>query len=167
MQRRSRFALRGARPLCSLVWKAETMNHLLSGVALAAVLAIAAPVWAQAPTRPSPPVTPPSAASSTTAPQRPIAATPAAPSAQAPATAQKATTAPAAKSTSMEPVKPRRHAQRMHATPSHQMHAHYTRHWHRYGGGASSDHMANRLNAQELGRIGGYGGGAPPHDSPN
>ena len=144
------------------------MNHLLSGVALAAVLAIAAPVWAQTPTSPSTPITPPSAASSTTAPQRPIAATPAAPSAQAPATAQKATTAPAATaSTSMEPAKPRRHAQRMHATPSHRMHAQNTRHWHRYGWGASSDHMANRLNAQELGRIGGYGGGAPPHDSPN
>jgi hypothetical protein len=143
------------------------MNHLLSGVALAAVLAITAPVWAQAPTSPSTPNTPPSA-SSTTAPQRPIAATPAAPSAQAPATAQKATTAPAATaSTSMEPAKPRRHAQRMHATPSHRMHAQYTRHWHRYGWGASSDHMANRLNAEELGRIGGYGGGAPPHDSPN
>jgi hypothetical protein len=148
------------------------MNHLLSGVALAAVLAIAAPVWAQAPTSPSTPNTPPSASSSTArsaqapaAPQKPIAATPAAPSAQAPATAQKATTAPA--STSMEPAKPRRHAQRMHATPSHRMHAQYTRHWHRYGWGASSDHMANRLNAEELGRIGGYGGGAPPHDSPN
>jgi hypothetical protein len=151
------------------------MNHLLSGVALAAVLAIAAPVWAQAPTSPSTPNTPPSASSSTArsaqapaAPQKPIAATPAAPSAQAPATAQKATTAPAATaSTSMEPAKPRRHAQRMHATPSHRMHAQYTRHWHRYGWGASSDHMANRLNAEELGRIGGYGGGAPPHDSPN
>jgi hypothetical protein len=151
------------------------MNHLLSGVALAAVLAIAAPVWAQAPTSPSTPNTPPSASSSTArsaqapaAPQKPIAATPAAPSAQAPATAQKATTAPAATaSTSMEPTKPRRHAQRMHATPSHRMHAQYTRHWHRYGWGASSDHMANRLNAEELGRIGGYGGGAPPHDSPN
>jgi hypothetical protein len=152
------------------------MNHLLSGVALAAVLAIAAPVWAQAPTIPSTPSTPPSATSSTTAPsaqapaapQRPIAATPAAPSAQAPATAQKTTTAPAASaSTSMEPAKPRRHAQRMHATPSHRMHAHYTHRWHRYGWGASSDHMANRLNAQELGRIGGYGGGTPPHDSPN
>jgi hypothetical protein len=48
------------------------------------------------------------------------------------------------------------------------MHARYMHRWHRYGWRASSDHMANRLNAQELGRIGGYGGGAfPPHDSPN
>jgi hypothetical protein len=159
------------------------MNHLLSGVALAAVLAITAPVWAQAPTSPSTPNTPPSAASSTTtststttpsaqapaAPQRPIAATPAAPSAQAPMAAQKATPAPAAKASAMEPAKPRRHAQRIHATPRHQMHAHNVRHWHRthYGWGTSSDHMARQLNAQELGRIGGYGGGNPPHDSPN
>jgi hypothetical protein len=154
------------------------MNHLLSGVALAAVLAISAPVWAQAPTSPSTPNTPPSAASSTTAPsaqapaapQRPIAATPAAPSAQAPTTAQKATTAPAANaSASTEAAKPRRHAQRMHATPRQRMHAHNVRHWHRthYGWGTSSDHMARQLNAQELGRIGGYGGGNPPKDSPN
>jgi len=158
------------------------MNHLLSGVALAAVLAISAPVWAQAPTSPSTPSTPPSAASSTTtstttpsaqapaAPQRPIASTPAAPSAQAPVAAQKTTTAPAAKaSTSTEAAKPQRHAQRMHATPRHRMHAHYVRNWHRpyHRWGASSDHMARQLNAQELGRIGGYGGGYPPKDSPN
>jgi len=155
------------------------MNHLLSGVALAAVLAISAPVWAQAPTSPSTPNTPPSAASSTTtsttapsaqapaAPQRPIAATSAAPSAQAPTTAQKATTAPASASTAA--AKPQRHAQRMHATPRHRMQAHYVRNWHRpyHRWGTSSDHMARQLNAQELGRIGGYGGSNPPKDSPN
>ena len=41
----------------------EPMNHLLSGTALAAALAIAAPVWAQTPTTPNPAGTP-----STTAP---------------------------------------------------------------------------------------------------
>src|SRR5437762_10751465 len=41
----------------------EAMNHLLSGTALAAALAIAAPVWAQTPTTPNPAGTP-----STTAP---------------------------------------------------------------------------------------------------
>ena len=153
------------------------MKHLLSGVALAAVLAIAAPVWAQAPTTPSTPNAPPNAASSTTAPsaqapaapQRPTAATPAAPSAQAPTAAQKATTAPAKASTSTAAAKPQRHAQRMHATPRHRMHAHYVRNWHRpyHRWGTSSDHMARQLNAQELGRIGGYGGGNPPKDSPN
>jgi hypothetical protein len=133
------------------------MKHLLSGVALAAVLAIAAPVWAQSSTTSSTPSAPPSAAAPSTT----------APSAQAPAASERATAAtPANPSTAT--ARPRRHAQRMHASPPHRLHARYGRHWHRYGWGASSDHMANRLNAQELGRIGGYGGGAfPAHDSPN
>ena len=117
------------------------MKHLLSGVALAAVLAIAAPVWAQSPMSPSTPTAPPSAAPND-------AATPA-----------------------MEPARPRRHAQRTHAQPRSRTHTRSTHRGRRpyYGWGRPGDHVANQLNAQELGRVGGgwSGGAFPPHDSPN
>ena len=45
------------------------MKHLLSGVAVAAALVIAAPAWAQAPT------TPPAGASTASAPMAPMAST--------------------------------------------------------------------------------------------
>jgi hypothetical protein len=54
------------------------MKHLLNGVAIAAALAIAAPVWAQAPMKPASPAAPKAA----TAPAAPAAAAaPAAPAA--------------------------------------------------------------------------------------
>jgi hypothetical protein len=46
------------------------MKHLLNGVAIAAALAIAAPVWAQAPTAPS---SPPKAPAAAAAPMAPMA----------------------------------------------------------------------------------------------
>src|SRR5438093_13737766 len=62
------------------------MKHLLNGVAIAAALAIAAPVWAQAPMTPS-----------SSSPPKPAAAAPAAPAA-APA-------APAAKQAHKRPMR--------------------------------------------------------------
>lgn len=53
------------------------MKHLLNGVAIAAALAIAAPVWAQAPKPASPAAPKPAAA----APMAPMAGAPAAPAA--------------------------------------------------------------------------------------
>jgi hypothetical protein len=51
------------------------MKHLLNGVAIAAALAIAAPVWAQAPMKPASPAAPKAAAAA------PAAGAPAAPAA--------------------------------------------------------------------------------------
>ena len=56
------------------------MKHLLNGVAIAAALAIAAPVWAQAPASPSsPPKAPPAAAAPAGAKMAPMAGAPMAP----------------------------------------------------------------------------------------
>jgi hypothetical protein len=57
------------------------MKHLLNGVAIAAALAIAAPVWAQAPTAPSSAPKPPAA---TAAPAMPMAGAKMAPMAAMP-----------------------------------------------------------------------------------
>ena len=95
------------------------MNHLLNGTALAAALAIAAPVWAQttAPTIPSSPPSP-------------------APAAAAPAS-------PKATSTRHKRMDVHRHAYH---------HAHGYHAQHRVS--ISRGDIANRLNAQELGRVG-------------
>ena len=140
------------------------MNHLLSGTAFAAALAIAAPVWAQTPTTPNPagaPSTmsqPAPSTSQTTAPRaQPAPTQPRAPSATAPApnsTTENAT----------EPM-PKRHA--MHQA-RHGRHAVHTRSTHRMrhaplasrGSRAPNDNIANQLNSQELGRV--SGSSAPP-----
>lgn len=135
------------------------MMRLLSGVALAAL--IAAPVWAQTPT-------------STPTPNAQ------APSAQAPATTQnmpakagKSATATSRKKAAA--MAPRKHRAMGHAmrTPRHRMryagamhrtwwHAHRYGWYHGWGPAhAPTDFMAQRLNRQELGQI--YsGGGMPP-----
>ena len=131
------------------------MNHLLSGTAFAAALAIAAPLWAQTPTTPNPAGAP---SPSQTAPYaQPAPTQPRAPSATAPApssTTENAT----------EPV-PKRHA--MHR--GHQgRYAAHTRSTHRMrhaplasrGSRAPDDNIANQLNSQELGRV--SGSSAPP-----
>jgi cytoskeletal protein RodZ len=143
------------------------MKHLLSGTALAAALAIAAPVWAQTPTTPNPAGTPsttapapytqsapsttmqtaPSATSQTAAPSAQQApAQPTSPSASAPASSS--TTAAAT-----EP-KAKRHVVR-HA--SHMRSMHRVRHapLARRGSRAPSDNIAAQLNRQELGRLSG------------
>jgi uncharacterized protein involved in copper resistance len=115
------------------------MKHLLTGVAMAAALAIAAPVWAQ-----NAPATPGgnNPTSGTAGPFAPKAApAPAAPAAAAPAPA-----------TPMA-AKPMHHKSMRHAT-------HATRVSHRRGHMSSGDRMTEDLNRQELQRI--MGGGAPP-----
>jgi hypothetical protein len=110
------------------------MKHLLTGVAMAAALAIAAPVWAQ--NAPSSPSAPPAA--------------PAAPAAKAPASSAAKPMAgnPAAKPMAMK--KPMHHMA---------MHHHMWMHHRAMGQG---DQMTEQLNSQELQRItgGGPGGSA-------
>jgi hypothetical protein len=88
------------------------MKHLLNGVAIAAALAIAAPVWAQS-------------------------GAPMTPSSRAPAAASTAAPAPMATKARGKRVTHRRTARRGKARM------------------ATSDSMANQLNAQELSRAGG------------
>jgi hypothetical protein len=116
------------------------MKHLLTGVAMAAALAIAAPVWAQQ----NAPMTPggnnPTSGS----------AGPFAPKAPAPAPAP-AAAAPA-------PAKPMA-AHPMHRRSVHHGGGHVTHVSHRRGGGG--DQATEQLNAQELARITGGGVAAP------
>ena len=124
------------------------MKHLLSGVAVSAVLAIATTVWAQAPS------TPPS---TTAQPAISSATPPSAAATAAPAASDKITAAPGATARPSVQPKARRHAHRV------RRYAHYR--W-----GSPSDHMARQLNAQQL-YGGGWGWGGGPysrsHDSPN
>jgi hypothetical protein len=109
------------------------MKHLLSGVAMAAALAIAAPVWAQnAPS--SAPMTPPPAA----APASP------APAAKAPAATKPAAAKPAA----AKPMAEKPTAKK----PMHHMAMHHK---------PKGDQMTEDLNKQELQRLQG-GVSAPP-----
>ena len=138
----------------------EPMNHLLSGTALAAALAIAAPVWAQTPTTPNPAGTPSTTAPAPYTQSAPSTTTQTAPYAQQ-APAQLTTpsaNAPAASSTKATTESmPGRHV--MHRTH----HAAHMRSMHRMhhaplasrGSRAPSDNVANRLNRQELGRVSG------------
>lgn len=121
------------------------MKHLLSGVALGAVLAIAIPVWAQAPSTPPSAAAPPSASS--TAPPSAAAST------QAPAS-EKAATAPSKTASGWVQPRPRRHAQRVRRYARYGYHPYYGY----YRWGSPSDHMARQLNAQQL-YGGGWGGG--------
>ncbi len=142
------------------IGKVETMNHLLTGTAFAAALAIAAPVWAQAPTNPNPagapspttaaPYTKSAPSTSQTAPYAQQAPEP--PSATAPTTTGDAT-APMPKRHAMHQA--RRHAGHMRS--GHRMrHAPLASR----GSRAPSDNIANQLNSQELGRV--SGSSAPP-----
>jgi hypothetical protein len=99
------------------------MNHLFSGTALAAALAIAAPVWAQ-----------------TTAPSTP----------SSPATAAAVPSSPKATSTPHKRINVHRH------TYHHAYHHAYDHHAYRYHAyqRVSRGDIANRLNAEELGRVG-------------
>ena len=99
------------------------MKHLLTGVAMAAALAIAAPVWAQNTT--------PGGNNPTSGSAGPLAPKPAAPPPAAPAAPAKPMAQPMAKP--------------MAAKPMHHMAMH-----HRMSAG---DQMTEQLNAQELQRI--------------
>lgn len=112
------------------------MKHLLSGVALGAVLAIAVPVWAQAPATPLNAAAP--SASSTAPPSS------AASSTQAPAASDKATAAPRTTASSGAQPRPRRQVHRVRRYTRYGYHHGYYR-W-----GSPSDHMARQLNAQHV-----------------
>ena len=131
------------------------MKHLLSGVAVSAVLAIATTVWAQAPS--TPPSTTAQPATSATPPSGAASSTP------SPAAPDKITAAPGATARPWVQPKARRHAHRV------RRYAHYG--YYPYGyyrWGSPSDHMARQLNAQQLYGW-GWGGGPyrPERDSPN
>jgi hypothetical protein len=113
------------------------MKHLLNGVAIAAALAVAGPVWAQTTMTPS---TPPAAAPATP----PKAMTP---PAAAPAAPTKAMTPPAPGAGP---------AMASPGTPKHRPMHHMAMHRHWYHG----DSITEQLNREELARI--QGGGAPP-----
>jgi hypothetical protein len=127
------------------------MKHLLSGVALGAVLAIAVPVWAQAPSTPPGAAAPPSASS--TAPPSSAAS-----STQAPAASEKAVTAPSKTASGWVQPRPRRQAHRVRRYARYGYRPYYGY----YGWGSPSDHMARELNAQQLGGY-GYGWGYSPY----
>jgi hypothetical protein len=112
------------------------MKHLLTGVAMAAALAIAAPTWAQAPA----PMTP-GGNNPTSGSAGPFAPKP------APAPAAPAMAKPAAMPMAKKPM----HHHMMHSTV-HKGRMH------------SGDSMTEQLNAQELQRI--TGGGAAPAPMP-
>jgi hypothetical protein len=143
------------------------MKRLFSGVAFAALIAVAAPVWAQAPTIPpasnAPSANPPAAQAPATAP-----------AASKNASAEKAKPAPKQESTAAARgmQRPMRHAgyarhvaYRGYAYGMHPMWMHrrygwshpYYRGWGVYG---PTDFMARQLNRQELAQI-SSGGGTP------
>jgi len=147
------------------------MKQLLSGTALAAALAIAAPVWAQTPTTPNPAGTPSTtapapytqSAPSTTAPSTTMQTAPSATSQTAPYAQQAparptspSASAPASSSTMEATTEPkaRRHVVR-HASHMRSMHRTHHAPLARRGGRAPSDNIANQLNRQELGRVSG------------
>ena len=135
------------------------MNHLLTGTAFAAALAIAAPVGAQTPPTPRAPSTTTVAPSST---QSAPSTSQTAPSAQQAPTQPRA---PSAATENATAPMPKRHA--MHQA-RHGRHAAHTRSTHRMrhaplasrGSRAPNDNIANQLNSQELSRL--PGGSAPP-----
>ena len=120
------------------------MKHLLTGVAIAAALAVAAPAFAQAPTT-SPDIGGKKAsggAGRSTGRIAPAAAAPAAPSAAA------------------EPAAP---AQMHHHRPMRHM-VHHRGHMGRMTGGG--DAMTDQLNREELARIQGAAPMGPPPGAP-
>jgi len=139
------------------------MKHLLSGVAVSAVLAIATTVWAQAPS---------TAPSATAQPATSSAAPPsgAASSTAVPAAPDKITAAPGATARPGVQPKARRHAHRVRRYAHYGYYPYYGYPYGYYRWGSPSDHMARQLNAQQL-YGGGWGWGGGPysrsHDSPN
>jgi hypothetical protein len=137
------------------------MKHLLNGVAVSAVLAIATTVWAQAPS------TPPSA---TAQPATSSGAPPsgAASSTSAPAAPDKITAAPGATARPGVQPKARRHAHHVRRYAHYGYYPYYGYPYGYYRWGSPSDHMARQLNAQQLYGW-GWGGGPyrPERDSPN
>ena len=123
------------------------MKHLLNGVAIAAALAVAGPVWAQTTMSPSTPggSAPPAAAPASP----PKAMTPPAAAPAAPPTKAMTPPAPGAGPAMASPGTPK-HRPMHHMVVSH----------HRYQG----DTMTEQLNREELARI--QGGGAPPPPPP-
>jgi cytoskeletal protein RodZ len=137
------------------------MKHLLSGVAIVGVLAIAAPVSAQQTS--SPPSTPPAGASAPAAPA-PSAETPAAekPAAETPAAPAPSAAAPAAPSapmtTSAAPPKP------THKMVKHRVvvvHRHVVHHY-----VAAGNRVTEQLNREELERVTAGNTTAPPVTKP-
>jgi len=112
------------------------MKHLLTGVAMAAALAIAAPVWAQTPGGNNP----------TSGSAGPLAPKPA----PAPAAPAKPMAMPMTAKKPMAAKKP------MHHMAAHHMAMHHMAMHHKMSAG---DQMTEQLNAQELQRI--QSGGAP------
>jgi hypothetical protein len=145
------------------------MNHLLTGTAFAAALAIAAPVWAQTPTTQNPAGAPSTTTAAPYTQSAPPATSQTAPYAQQAPTRPMApsATAPAPYSTTenaTEPMPGRHATHRAH----HGRYAGHMRSMHRMrhaplagrGSRAPSDNMANQLNREELGHV--SGSSAPP-----
>jgi pyruvate dehydrogenase E2 component (dihydrolipoamide acetyltransferase) len=131
------------------------MKHLLNGVAIAAVLAIAAPAWAQQAQAPEPaqePAPAPAAAPMApgTAPGTPAPAAPAAKAAPHKATAHQ-----------MHHRRPVRHVARGHVTRGH-----VARRGRMTATSNAGDQMTEQLNREELSRIQSGGTAAPPAQPP-
>jgi len=127
------------------------MKRLLSGVAVAAILAITAPIWAQSPSTP-PDATPQSSTSSAAPPS--TTPTPA----PAPAASDKASPEKPSASNWVQP-RPHRHTHRVRRYARYGYHPYYGY----YRWVSPTDHMARQLNAQQL-YGGGWGWGGGPYD---
>ena len=152
----------GASGACCPYREVEAMNHLLSGTAFAAALAIAAPVWAQTPTTPNPAGAPSTTTAAPYTQSAPPATSQTAPYAQQAPTRPMApsATAPAPYSTTENATEPMRRAH--HGRYAGHMRMHRMRHAPSASRGsrAPNDNIANQLNSQELGRV--SGNSAPP-----
>ena len=126
------------------------MKHLLSGVAAAALISVAATAWAQAPMSPSTATSPPAAPAPADAAPAPATAVPAAPPAAA-TTAPPAAAAPPPVAEAAPPRRPKRVSK-----PA------VTAHRGAYSPRGMSDNIANQLNAQELNRVEGPPAMSPP-----
>ena len=123
----------------------KQIHYSVRVAALAAALAIAAPVWAQAPTNPNPAGAPSTSQAAPYTQEKPTR--PTAPSAAAPA--PYSTTENATEPTPKRRAGHMRSAHRMRHAPSASR-----------GSRAPTDNIANQLNSQELSRL--SGSGAPP-----
>jgi hypothetical protein len=137
------------------------MKQLLSGVAAAALISVAAAAWAQAPmspsTAPSPPGASPAPADASPAPATaaPAAPSPAAPPPAAATTAPPPAAAAAPPAPAAEAARPRRpkRVSKPAVTATHRG---------VYSPRGMSDNIANQLNAQELNRVEGPPAMSPP-----
>ena len=146
------------------------MRRLFSGVAFAALIAVAAPVWAQTPTIPpasnAPSGNPPTAQAPATSQKAPAAPQSASSEKAKPAPKQESTAAARRMQRPMRHAGYARHmAHRGYAYGMHPMSMHRRYGWsHPYYGGwgvyGPTDFMARQLNRQELGQI-SSGGGTP------